>query len=263
MKTKDIVRQITNVIATLVTLAVNGLANGLPLNGLTTGDISDNFDVFFVPAGYVFSIWGVIYLALLAFTVYQALPSQRDNPRLRRVGYLYALSGAANSTWIFLWHYQRFPLTLLAMLILLGSLIAIYLRLGIGRTEVSTAERWAVRVPFSIYLGWISVATVANATSLLDFLNWGGWGIAPDIWALIMLIVAAGIAGLVIFTRRDVAYGLVFVWAYAGIAVEHAATPIVSVPAGVLAGAIALAILVRALRRSATSATSPGGSRPR
>ncbi len=244
MKTKDIVRQITNIIATLVTLTVNGLANALPLNGLTTGDISDSFDVFFVPAGYVFSIWGVIYLALLAFTVYQALPSQRDNPRLRRVGYLYALSGVANSAWIFFWHYQRFPLTLLAMLILLGSLIAVYLRLGIGRTEVSTAERWAVRVPFSIYLGWISVATVANVTSLLDFLNWGGWGIAPDIWALIMLVVAAGIAGLVIFTRRDVAYGLVFVWAYIGIAVKHAGTLTVSVPAGVLAVLLAAWVLI-------------------
>jgi hypothetical protein len=245
MKTKDIVRQSVNVIATLVTLAVNGLANGLPLNGLTTGEISDSFDVFFVPAGYVFSIWGLIYLGLLAFTVYQALPSQRDNPRLQRVGYLYALSGAANSAWIFLWHYQRFPLTLLVMLILLGSLIAVYLRLGIGRSEVSTAERWAVRVPISIYLGWISVATVANATSLLDFLDWGGWGIAPDIWALIMLVIAAGIASVVIFTRRDVAYGLVFVWAYIGIAVKHMGTLTVSVPAGILAVAIAAMIFVQ------------------
>ena len=249
MKKKDIVRQSINVIATLVTLAVNGLANGLPLNGLTTGEISDSFDVFFVPAGYVFSIWGLIYLGLLAFTVYQALPSQRDNPRLRRVGYLYALSGAANSAWIFLWHYQRFPLTLLAMLILLGSLIAVYLRLGIGRTKVSTAERWAVRVPISIYLGWISVATVANATSLLDFLGWGGWGIAPDIWALIMLVVAAGIASVVIFTRREIAYGLVFVWAYVGIALKHTGTLTVSVPAGILAVVIAALIIVQIFPR--------------
>ncbi len=230
-----------------MTLTINGLANALPINGLTTGDISDNFAVFFVPAAYVFSIWGLIYLALLAFTVYQALPSQRENPRLRRVVYLYALSGAANSAWIFLWHYQRFSLTLLAMLILLGSLIAIYLRLGIGRTEVSTAERWAVRVPMSIYLGWISVATVANVTSLLDFLRWGGWGIAPDIWTLIMLVVAAGIAGLVLWARHDVAYGLVFVWAYIGIAVKHMGTLTVSLPAAILATAIAVGVIISAL----------------
>jgi hypothetical protein len=247
MRNKDILRQSINVITTLVTLTVNGLANALPINGLTTGDISDNFDVFFVPAAYVFSIWGLIYLGLIAFTVYQALPGQRDNPRLRRLGYLYALSGAANSAWIFLWHYQRFLLTLLAMLILLGSLIATYLRLGIGRTEVSAAERWTVRVPFSIYLGWVSVATVANATSLLDFLGWGGWGIAPDIWALIMLVVAAGIAGLVLWTRRDVAYGLVFVWAYVGIAVKHTETLTVSLPAAILAAAIAAAVVIAAL----------------
>ena len=257
MKTKDIVRQSINVIATLVTLTVNGLANSLPINGLTTGDISDNFDVFFVPAGYVFSIWGVIYLGLIAFTLYQALPSQRENPRLRRIGYLYALSGAANSMWIFLWHYQRFPLTMLAMLILLGSLIAIYLRLGIGRTAVSTAERWAVRVPMSIYLGWISVATIANATSLLDTLGWGGWGIAPDIWALLMLIVAAAIAGLVLWTRRDLGYGLVFVWAYIGIAVEHAGTRTVSIPAGVLAAAIAVGVIVTGLNRRGVYADQP------
>lgn len=246
---KDTVRQIVNVLITILTLTVNGLANGLPINGLTTGEISDNFDVFFVPAGYVFSIWGLIYLGLLAFTVYQALPSQRENPRLQRVGYLYALSGLANSAWIFLWHYQRFPLTLIVMLIILGSLIAVYLRLGIGRTDAPTAERWLVRLPFSIYLGWISVATVANATSLLDYLGWNGWGIAPATWAVIMLVVAAVIAFAVIFTRRDAAYGLVFVWAYAGIAVKHAKTPLVAIPAGVLAAAIAVALIVVSLRR--------------
>jgi hypothetical protein len=99
---KNTLRQVVNVLATIGVIAVNGLANALPLNGQTTGEISDRFDVFFVPAGYVFSIWGVIYLALLGFTIYQALPAQRDNPRLHRIGYLYALSCAANIAWLFL-----------------------------------------------------------------------------------------------------------------------------------------------------------------
>lgn len=239
---KDTIRQWVNVAALLAVIVVNGLANALPINGQTTGEISDRFDTYFVPAGYVFSIWGLIYLALIGFAVYQALPSQRDNPRLRRVGYLFALSCAANVAWIFLWHYERFPLTLVAMAALLVLLIAIYLRLGIGRGPVSAAERWLVRVPFSIYLGWITVATIANVTQLLDYLNWGGWGISPEAWTVIMLIAATTITAAVLFSRGDVAFGLVIVWAVAGIAVKHAGTPIVAGAAWAATAAVALLI---------------------
>ncbi|MGC9356552.1 MAG: tryptophan-rich sensory protein [Anaerolineae bacterium] len=250
---------IVNTLTTILVITVNVLANALPLNGLNTGEISDRFDIYFVPAGYVFSIWGLIYIGLIAFTLYQLLPQGRENSKVRNIGYLYALSGIANIVWIFFWHYEVFLLTPVAMLILLTSLVALYLRLGIGRATFSTAERWTLQVPFSIYLGWISVATVANVTQWLYYIDWGGWGLSPEVWALVMLIVAAAIAGTVIWTRRDAAYGLVFVWAYAGIAVKHAATPIVSVPAGILAGIIALVILVRFLRRSGEPAAVPAG----
>jgi len=243
---KDTLLKVVNTVTTLVVIVINALANALPINGLNTGQISDRFEVYFVPAGYVFSIWGLIYLALLAFTVYQWLP-QSDKAR-ERIGYFYALSGIANSVWIFLWHYLQFPLTLLAMLVLLGSLIAIYLRLGIGQRRFETLERWAVQIPFSIYLGWITVATIANVTSLLDYLRWGGWGIAPEIWAVIMLLVAAGVALAVSFTRGDIAYILVIVWAYIGIAVKHTATPLVMIPAAVLAGIVGLSLVVTARR---------------
>jgi benzodiazapine receptor len=241
---KDILRQAVNLLATVVTITINGLANALPINGQTTGEISDRFDVYFVPAGYVFSIWGLIYLALIAFAVYQALPAQRENPHLRRIGYLFALSCVANSAWIFLWHYELFELTLVAMFGLLLSLIAIYLRLDIGRARVSTAEKWLVHVPFSIYLGWITVATIANVTSVLYYLNWDGWGIRPEMWAVIMLVVGAGIASAVSISRGDVAYVLVIVWAFVGIAVKHAATPMVAVTAGLMALIVALTLLV-------------------
>lgn len=247
---KDTIRQLVNVVALVATIAVNGLANALPLNGLTTGEISDRFDVYFVPAGYVFSIWGLIYLALGAFAIYQALPSQRENPRLRRVGYLFALSCAANLAWLFLWHYEVFPLTLAAMVILLLSLIAIYLRLGIGRPQVPAAERWLVRVPFSIYLGWVTVATIANVTSLLDYLNWGGWGISAEAWAVIMLVTATGVSSTVALTRGDVAYSLVLIWALSGIAVKHATTPVVSVTAWVTTVVVALVMVIGAWLRN-------------
>ena len=258
-KQRDRARQVVNMIALLATIILNGLANALPLNGLTTGEISDRFEVYFVPAGYVFSIWGLIYLALTAFAIYQALPNQRDNPRLRRLGYLFALSCVANVFWLFLWHYEVFTLTIVAMVALLVLLIASYLRLGIVSSAVSTAETLLVRLPFSIYLGWVNVATIANATALLDYLNWGGWGINPELWTVIMLLAATGITAGVTFTRGDIAYGLVIVWAFAGIAVKHAGTAVVSTTAWT---ATALVALVTALgawfhrqRGPSTSAT--------
>jgi benzodiazapine receptor len=253
---KDTLRQVVNVLAVVATIAINGLANALPLNGQTTGEISDRFQVYFVPAGYVFSIWGLIYLALVAFAIYQALPAQRDNPRLRRIGALFALSCLANVAWLFLWHYEVFALTPVAMVALLLSLIAIYLRLEIGRAHVSAAEKWLAHVPFSIYLGWVTVATIANVTSVLDYAKWDGWGISPEAWTVIMLVAGTAIAAAVGFTRADVAYMLVIVWAFAGIAVKHTGTPVVATAAWVTAAVVAAAIIaviarsVRNTRRS-------------
>jgi len=241
---RDGVRQWVNVLGVVMTIVVNGLANALPLNGQTTGEISDRFQVYFVPAGYVFSIWGVIYLALVAFAVYQALPAQRENPHLRRVGYLFAASCLANVAWLFLWHYEQFELTLVAMLALLLLLVAIYLRLEIGRAVVSGAERWFVQVPFSVYLGWITVATIANVTSLLDYVGWSGWGISPEAWAVIMLIAAGGIASAVSLSRGDVAYMLVIMWALAGIGIKHAGTSVVAVTAWAVTAFVGLMLVV-------------------
>jgi hypothetical protein len=246
---RDTARQLINVLAFVVTIVINGLANSLPLNGQTTGDVSDRFQVYFVPAGYVFSIWGLIYLALLAFTVYQALPAQRENPRLRRAGYSFALSCVANVTWLFLWHYEVFALTVVAMVALLLLLIATYLRLEVGRARVPAAEKWLAHVPFSIYVGWITVATIANVTSFLDYLNWGGWGISPEAWTIVMLVAGAGIATAVGLTRGDVAYMLVIVWAFAGIGVKHAATPVVATAAWAMAAVVVVMLIVSALRR--------------
>ncbi len=240
---KDIVRQISVAVSVVATIVINILANALPLNGLNTGEISDRFAVYFVPAGYVFSIWGVIYIGLIAYAIFQALPSQRQNPRLQSTGWWVVLGGLANIVWIFLWHYEQFPLTILAMLVLLATLIVTYLRLGTGRYPVSTAETWAVRVPFSIYLGWITVATVANVTSLLYYLNWDGFGIAPEVWMTLILVAVLVIAVLMNFTRRDVAYTLVILWALAGIAVKHASVPAVVIPTWITFGLVALTLV--------------------
>ncbi len=225
---KNLIRQIAVVLALAGVVVMNGLANALPLNGLQTGEISDRFAIYFVPAGYVFSIWGLIYLALIGYAVFQALPSQRANSRLQAIGYWFVLSCIANVVWLFLWHYEQFYWTLVAMLALLGSLIVIYLRLDIGRSRPTIAERWLVEAPFSLYLGWITVATVANVTQLLYYLGWSGWGLPAAGWFILVLAAVLIIAGAMAYTRHDVIYLLVLVWALAGIAIKHAAVSLVS-----------------------------------
>ncbi len=252
---KDALRQAANILSVVLAIAVNILAVALPLNGQNTGAISDRFKVYFVPAGYVFSIWGIIYIGWIAFAVYQALPAHKESPRLRRLGYLFALSGVCNAAWLFCWHYNRFGLSVLVMLALLGLLIASYLRLNVGRTAVSAAERWCVDIPFGLYLGWITVATVANVTDWLYFVHWNGLGIDPQAWAVIMLVVSSVLGFLMARTRRDAAYLLVLVWAFVGIAVKQAAAPVVAGSAIVLAlVAFGLAVYAVMARRRMVAA---------
>jgi len=225
---KDSLRQTINILSVVLALTVNILASTLPLNGQNTGEISDRFQVYFVPAGYVFAIWGIIYIGWIAFAFYQAQPAQRESPRLRKLGYLFALSGVFNAAWLFCWHYNQFGLSVLVMLALLGLLIASYLKLNVGRTPVGTAEKWSVDIPFSVYLGWITVATVANVTDWLYLVNWNGFGIAPQVWAVIMLGVASLLGVLMTISRRDSGYLFVLVWSFAGIAVKQAAEPLIA-----------------------------------
>ncbi len=246
---KDQIRQWSNLSAYILMVVINGLANVLPINNQTTGAVSDSFDVFFVPAAYVFSIWGLIYLALGAFIIYQLLPAQKENPAIRKIGYWFVLSSLANASWIFLWHYELFGLSVIVMLVLLISLIQIYLRLDIGRKRVSKSDAIFVHLPFSIYLGWITVATVANVTSWLDFIGWSGWGIATEMWAVIMLAVAAVISFVMTWLRADVAYLLVIIWASIGIAVRQARSLMVSETAWIVAILVAGMVIVSILRR--------------
>jgi benzodiazapine receptor len=249
---KDTMRQITNLLTAILALIVNVLAVTLPLNGQDTGEISDRFQVYFVPAGYVFSIWSIIYIGWIAFLIFQFLPSQKENPRLRRLGYLFALSNLANAAWLFCWHYNQFGLSVLVMLTLLGLLIAGYLRLDVNRSRVSRLEYWSVDVLFSVYLGWITVATVANVQDWLYFVGWDGFGIPGQIWAVIMLVVASLLGLAMAITRRDVGYLAVLIWAFIGIAVKQASVPLVATSAWIAAAfMLGLAILSLIRRRTA------------
>jgi benzodiazapine receptor len=257
----DRLRQGLVIVALALTLYVNYLANALPIGGRGTGEISDSLPNSFTPAGYVFAIWGVIYLGLIAFAIYQARPSLAADARLRSIGWIFVLSCFFNSAWIFAWHYGRLPLSLFLMLGILGCLIAIYLRLhpkrregsGIAESDpaglerptkgASAAARWAVELPFSIYLGWISVATIANVTVLLSSRGWDGWGIAPPVWSAIVLVVGAVIGMLMARRHRDAAVVAVIVWAYGGVVVAHSETPIVAVTAALMVPFVVFALL--------------------
>lgn len=251
---KDILRQFFVIVTFAGMVSVNALANALPINGLQTGQISDSLPIYFVPAGYVFSIWGLIYLALGAFTVYQALPSQRQNPVARRIGVWFILSNIVNGAWIFAWHYLQFPLSLALMVILLALLIVIYLRLNPTRASAPALEKWVMYVPFSIYLGWITVATIANASGVLYNVGWDGFGIAPQTWAVIMLVVGGALASFITLTRREVAYTLVIIWAFIGIIVKQISVQEIVIAAGVMTAVVALSLIASRLIKPASAA---------
>lgn len=217
-------RQLANILALSVVIAFNSISQALPLNGQTSAQIANRYpDMLYFPANYAFSIWGIIYAFLTAFAIYQALPSQRNNPIFERIGYLFVASSVFNIAWLTCFHFNSFPLSMVMMVLLLVTLITIYLRLEIGVKPVSRAVKWFVHVPFSIYLGWITAATITNASYVLVDAGWQGFGIAPQAWAVIMLAVTGVVAFALVFTRRDIAYGLVIVWAAGAIASRHSA----------------------------------------
>src|SRR5687767_5826081 len=249
---KDTIRQYVNLLSVILALVVNILASTLPLNGQNTGEISDRFQVLFVPAGYVFAIWGVIYLGWIAFVIFQFQASQKESARLGRLGYLFAISNIANAAWLFCWHYNLFGLSVLVMITLLGLLIASYLRLNVNRSSATLIEYWSVDVVFSVYLGWITVATVANISDWLYLVQWSGFGISAQTWAVIMLAVASLLGLAMALTRRDIGYLSVLVWAFIGIAVKQAPVPMVALSALVAAIFMLGLAIFSLMRRRAT-----------
>jgi hypothetical protein len=236
---KITIRQIITIIATLATITVNALANILPLNGLNTGEISDRFDIFFVPAGYVFSIWGLIYIGWLVYTVFQALPSQTENPVLKKVAPWYWISSLANIAWLFMWHYEVFAFTLVFMVLILVSLLVVNRMLAGAEGQ----QKWYVKLPFSIYLGWISVATIANVSQWLYYFNWSGWGITAATWAVVMLAVASLLGVLMAWLENDTFYALVLIWSFIGITVSQAGAGNVVLAAWIGVAVLAVAML--------------------
>lgn len=215
---------------------VNSLANALPLNGQTTGDISNKVNVLFTPAGYVFSIWGVIYFLLFIWLLRGYKPSPID----RKVHIPFVFSCLFNAGWIFLWHYEFFTVSIFVIVALLVSLIVIY-----TRVERKRFDFWD-RFPFSVYLGWVSVAIIANISFTLTYYEWNRFGLSSVVWTLILIGAAAVLAIIFRFAHRDRIYPLVFVWALSGIAVQNwTGEPVIAYAAAAAALLVLLSSLIK------------------
>ncbi|GAB3980683.1 hypothetical protein GCM10028806_48770 [Spirosoma terrae] len=252
----DKLRQILVIVSIVLLIVMNYLSNIGVFGGSTNKDISDKYHTLITPAGYAFSIWGLIFLGLLAFAVYQATPKQRNNPRFRAIGGWVVLNAFCNAIWSPLFNREQIGLALVVILVMLFSLAVIEQRLlehlqvpflptdpdaSLPELPASVTETWLVRVPFSIYFGWLTVATILNVAVFLKATSFSLMGLAEQTWAIAILIVGL-VVGAIVFNRyRSVAYILVFAWAYAAIAVEQAGNGQIPLIAG--AGAIVAVLL--------------------
>jgi len=225
LKNKHILLVAGNTLAVILTIAVNALAVILPINGKSTQELSDNIPNLFVPAGITFSIWSVIYVFLIFFMIYQMLSlskkQQYDKSYIEKIGGWFILASIANISWILLWHYEFVTYSLLAMILLFISLLVIYLRLNINLSTASLKEKIAVHTTISFYIGWITVATIANVTAVLVKLDVGEFFLGQVTWTFLIISVATLISILILIKRKDIAYNLVIIWALLGIVIKR------------------------------------------
>jgi len=208
-------RNIINLLALIFVIIINYLSNSLPFNQQTTSEIANRLDVLFTPAGYVFSIWGLIYFLLVVWVFRGFSKNRREEPIYTVATPLFVLSCLLNSFWLFLWHYQYFILSVVIMVSLLVTLIFLY------KTVKKSATGLGNIVPFSVYLGWVSVATIANISYVLVDSGWNQFGLSDVFWTVTILFVAAGLAILFRLREKDAIFPLVFVWAFIGIGVQN------------------------------------------
>lgn len=204
-------------------IAVNALANILPINGLNTGQVSSFYPNTFVPAGFTFSIWGVIYILLLSYTIaytYYTL-KQYQYPKvyafIEAINVYFLVTCILNMTWMIAWHYLQIELSVLIMLLFLLSLIQLFLKSSTRVQDLTSTQRFLLHIPFMVYLGWISVATIANITALLVAYHWNGFGLHPVYWSAAMICIAVLLAWYLLYQFKVIAFSLVIAWALWGI----------------------------------------------
>lgn len=236
METKSVKKSIKwfVLLALIAMLTVNALSSILPINGVTPKEVSDRYPNLFVPAPLTFAIWGVIYLLVIGYVLYQlgllrGKGEAVNAALLNKIGLIFIISSVLNLSWVIAWHYGQLVLSFVILALLLVALIMI--RLSIAAHEpLSNKEKWFVRLPFSVYFGWVTVATIAGATALLVGTGFSGLGISESVWTMLILLVGAAIGIATALRFRDVPYLVVFIWAYSNILSNH-------LPSGTYAGA--------------------------
>lgn len=238
-------KQILIIIATLGVIFVNWRAGGGNLGNVTTGEISDKYPTFITPAGYAFAIWSLIYFGLILFSIYQALPAQKENPRFRKIRTAYILSCAANCGWLYAWHFEMISVSLLLIFVLLGSLAFININL---QNAESSAETFLARVPFNLYFGWLTVATIINLTITLLFFGIRVSDSVAIILACLLIVVATVLGGIIRFKLNAAAYALAIAWAVTAIAVKQSGKTLLLVTCAFAVIALLIVFLTPFLR---------------
>ena len=217
--------QISNGIALVSTIIINYLSNTGLINGTTIGGVSNKLITHFTPAGYAFSIWGLIYLLLIGFIFYQGKSLFTKSPQsddvVLRIGWWFVISCIANSSWVFLWLYGYTETSCIAILILLFSLMKIVYHCRLELEYEPFSRILFVAWPFVFYAGWVTVASVANISAYLNKIDWDGYGISDDYWAIIMIIVAVIINLRAIYDRNLREFALVGAWALIAIGIRN------------------------------------------
>lgn len=249
---QDIIRQTLTFTAVFAAFGVNVLANVKPIGGLTLGEISNQLfeQVLITPANYAFAIWGLIYIGLFSFAIYQVLPSQREKYLFRyTISYWLIIASLGQIVWVFLFQLRFFIWSFVAMLIILFPLIRVYSQLDRSQIRLSRREEWFVHIPLAIYCAWISVATIVNGAVSLTDIGWQRWGISPEVWTVIMMGVGGAIALVVALLKQDIAFTAVFVWAFVAIAIRHWEIPLISMT-GIILSVILVAVTLLKYQQS-------------
>ena len=241
-----------NLAAFMFVIVMNVLSNALPINGQTMPEISAKYPALFTPAGFTFSIWGVIYLALLVYVVWQALPAQRSDTRVAAISKYFQLNCLLNGAWIVVWHYDLLALSFLVMLGILATLILIYRSLRTGYDSGPRARYLVLVLPFSVYSGWITLATIANASAMQTGFGWDNIGLTALQWTFLKLAVAGAIGASLVLRYRDPVFGAVVVWGAYGISVMQSATPAVAGAATTLSILMVILVAIERVSRLRT-----------
>lgn len=224
----------------IAAILVDIAANIVPFNGITTGEIANRLPVLFMPSGYVYAIWAVIYILLIVWLYGFWQDTKNSNHSLQNGrAALFISSSLLNIAWILFWHYGVFYWTIVIATALLFTLLAMYFTYPQRNTQLFG------RLAIGVYLGWIFILTITNISYVLTFHEWSGWGLSDPLWTVIYLTIATAIALHFLYHHADIALNVVFMWTFVGIAVRNGADELfVSVAALFLTAAIGASIVI-------------------